>query len=338
MNGLHLSALELTFRPMVPGWLIGVGAGVLMLVVLFFLFRRPGERLGWVVRGLMLVALVGILVRPGYGEVASSAKTADLEILVVVDKTTSMSALDWDGDQRRLDGVKADMKELTGEFPGARFSLMTFGRFVRTELPFSSDSGAFLAAVDTIQREDIYDGTGSVIDAPLEDMQEVLKKAAERNPDRKRLVVFVSDGENTAEGETQDSFEPLDDLVDAGIVLGYGTEAGGKMLRYEDEDAPTDSYVTDDNYDDALSKIDEENLETVASEMGVDYQHREAPGGLDKWAGDVDHDFTPDDDDVVAKHEVYWMFALGLFALALVELAIGWRGFNQARRELKGLR
>lgn len=338
MTSLTMSALEVTFRPMAPGWSIGVGASVLLLLVLIFLIRRPGERLGWAVRALMLVALVGILMRPGYGEVASSAKTADLEILVVVDKTTSMSALDWNGDERRLDGVKADMKALTGEFPGARFSLMTFGRFVRTELPFSSDSGAFLAAVDTIQREDVYDGTGSVIDAPLEDMKEMLEKAAERNPDRRRVVVFVSDGENTAEGETQDSFTELDDLVDAGIVLGYGTESGGRMLQSEDPDYPSDSYVKDDNYDDALSKLDEANLEKVASEMGVDYQQREQPGGLDKWADGVDHDFTPDDDDVVAKHEVYWMFALGLFGLALVELAIGWRGFHQARRELKGLR
>ncbi|QIX26242.1 VWA domain-containing protein [Nocardioides sp. JQ2195] len=333
-----MSVLEISFRPMAPGWLVGAGAAVLLVLVIFFLVRRPGERWGWTVRALMLLALVGILVRPGYGEVKSSAKTADLEILVVVDRTTSMSALDWNGDQRRLDGVRTDMKELTRAFPGARFSLMTFGRFVRTELPFSSDSGAFLAAVDTIQREDIYDGTGSVVDAPLKDMETVLTKAAERNPDRKRIVVFVSDGENTAEGETQDSFEPLDEVVDAGIVLGYGTEAGGKMLRYEDPDYASDSYVHDENYDDALSRLDQENLEKVASEMGVDYQHREEPGGLDTWADGIDHDFTPDDDDVVAQHEVYWMFALGLFGLALVELAIGWRGFHQARREMKGLR
>lgn len=333
-----MTALEVAFRPMAPGWLIGVGGGVLLLLILFFLVRRPRERWGWVVRALMVVALIGILVRPGYGEVAAQAQTADLEILVVVDKTTSMSALDWDGDRRRLDGVQADMKELTEAFPGARFSLMTFGRFVRTELPFSSDSGAFLAAVDTIQREDVYDGTGSVIDAPLEDMQKTLEKAAERNPDRKRLVVFASDGENTAEEKDQGSFEPLDDLIDAGIVLGYGTEAGGKMRRYEDPDYPQDDYVKDDNYDDALSKIDEDNLEQVASEMGIDYQHREEPGGLDTWAGGVDHDFTPDDDEARAKHEVYWIFALALFGLALLELAIAWRGFNGARRERKALR
>ena len=40
MTSLTMSALEVTFRPMAPGWSIGVGAGVLLLLVLFFLIRH----------------------------------------------------------------------------------------------------------------------------------------------------------------------------------------------------------------------------------------------------------------------------------------------------------
>ena len=322
---------ELIVTPVVPPALIAVAAVALVVLGLVLVVRRPRERGTWVIRVLMVLALAGIMIRPGYGQVPAQATTPDLEILVVVDRTTSMSALDWNGSESRLDGVRADLEQLTEVFPGARFSLITFGRFVRTELPYSSDSEAFLSAVNVMQREDAFDGSGSKIDAPLEEMTTSLKEAAERNPDRKRLVVLATDGENTVGGD-QESFQGLDDLVDAGLVLGYGTESGGRMLMFED----SKSYVYDTSTnEDALSKLDEEILTQVASEMGVDYQHRQAAGGLDKWADKVETSFTDDDDEIVAAHETYWMFALVLFALALAELTVTWRGFHSARRELK---
>lgn len=328
-----MNPLALAFAPLAPLALIAVGATVLVGLGGVFLIRRPIERATWLVRILMVVALVGILIRPGHGEVPAQAKTSDLEILVVVDRTTSMSALDWNGQEPRLDGVRADLEQLTEIFPGARFSLITFGRFVRTELPYSSDAGAFLAAVEVMKREDVFDGTGSMIDTPLEEMTASLEGAAERNPDRKRLVVFASDGENTVEGDQQ-SFSALDGVVDAGLVIGYGTEDGGPMKVFEDDESG--SYVHDDSTGaDALSKIDEDNLAQVASEMGVDYQHRQEVGGLDTWADKVETTFSDDDDEVVSAHETYWWFALALFVLAMVELAIAWQGFHSARRELR---
>lgn len=326
---------EVVLRPMVPGWLIGVGAVALLALVVIFLVRRPRERIAWTVRDLMVLALVGILVRPGYGEIPSQAKSTDIEILVVVDRTLSMAALDWQGDKQRLEGVRGDMKALTKEFPGARFSLITFGRHTRTDLPFSTDTGAFQSAIDTIHREDPYDGTGSLISAPVELMTEVLTEAQERHADSKRLVVFVSDGENTSD-EQQESFAGVDKLVDGGLVLGYGTEEGGRMKAYEDSEI--DSYVRDyssDDFGEAVSKFDQDNLTKVASEMGVDFQHRTENTGFEKWADDIDKKLADEDDEISTKHEVYWIFALVIFGLALVELALAWRGFHSARRELK---
>ncbi len=174
-----------------------------------------------------------------------------------------------------------------------------------------------------------------MIDEPLDEMTESLELADERHPQRKRLVVFASDGENTREGSEQHTFAGLDDHVDGGLVLGYGTESGGKMPI--DEDDPTSFIYDDSTHEDALSKIDEENLTDVASDLGGDYRHRQEPGGLGDWADDIEQSFADEDDSITTKHEVYWMFALGLFVLALLELAIAWRGFHASRRELKQL-
>src|SRR3546814_10149051 len=132
-------------------------------VAAWFLMKRPCGRVDRSVRALMVVAGAGILLRAGIGKSGTGSVVTEMEILVVVDRTTSMSAQDWNGSEARLEGVKRDLTELTDQFPGARFSLITFGRFTRTELPYSSDSGAFLAVVDTMSTEGAFDGAGSSV-------------------------------------------------------------------------------------------------------------------------------------------------------------------------------
>ena len=93
----------------------------------------------------------------------------------------------------------------------------------------------------------------------------------------------MTDGENTVDS-AQESFAPSSrPLVDGGIVLGYGTEEGGRMPT-DDEDLAS-GYVYDQRTGaDAMSKLDADNVATIADQMGVDHLERTAPGGLDDWA------------------------------------------------------
>lgn len=325
---------QVMYQPMADGWLIGLGAAVLLLLVVVFGIVQRGARWLWVLRALMVVTVVGILVRPGIGVKPTESLVRDLEVLVVVDRTASMGAEDWNGNKPRMEGVRKDLRALSKNLPSSRFALMTFGGSTRLELPFSSDTQTFNVGVATIQREHGYYGSGSTVDAPLANMTEVLERAEEQHPDRNRAVIFVSDGENTESEGSQESFEGIDDLTETALVLGYGTEEGGKMLI--DPEEPGD-YITDDDYNTARSHIDEENLKTIADQMGGDYLHRTEPGGLDAWTDKLEEDFTKDesDEEAVPEHELYWMFALALFAMALVDLRSSWGGVHHARRELK---
>lgn len=329
----------MSFAPMVTPWVLVVGAIVLLTVVGVLRARRPHQRLTWGIRAAMVLCAVAILVRPGAGHVAAPERISDLEVLVVVDKTTSMSALDHDGERPRLDGVREDLEEIAEAMPGARFSLVTFGRFTRTELPFSSDTAAFHNIVETMRREDVFDGAGSRVDAPLEEMTKVLTRAEESRPDRKRLVIFISDGENTVEddaGEEEQSFADLADLVDDGLVLGYGTTQGGRMPI--DEERPSGTAIHDpEGSGDALSKVDEDTLVDVAEELGLEYRHRTGPGGLAGWAASVDRSFSDDGGETRAAHELFWAPGLALFGLGLWELWIALRGLVAARRERRAL-
>lgn len=322
-------------RPLAPAWLVVLAAVVLLAVVAWLVVRRPGERRWWLLRGLMVLLATAIVLRPGVGEQPAEARTSDLEVLVVVDRTLSMSALDWNGGEPRLAGVRSDLRELTEGLPGARFSLVTSGRVVRQELPFTSDTTAFLAAVDTVRREGLFAGAGSRADRPLGEMTTILEEAADARPDRRRLVVFVTDGENTVDSP-QESFAPIEPLVDGGVVLGYGTEAGGRMPT-DDEDTSS-GYVYDQRSGaDAVSKLDAANVATIAEQMGVDHLERTEPGGLDEWASDVGNRFVDDDEQAPARRDLTWTLALALFAVALVELRRDGTGLHAARREWAAL-
>ena len=286
----------------------------------------------------IVVALLVVLWQPGFGTRAAPTQITDIDVLVVVDRTRSMAALDHAGDEPRIIGAQRDLTDLAAALPGARFALMTFGGDATLELPFTSDSSTFTTAVETLRLEGPFDGTGSRVDRPLAAMQSVLQRADEQHPDRRRIVVFVSDGENTDDGEQQ-SYADLEDLVDGGIVLGYGTEEGARMPAAEDL-SDAEGYVYDQSTgEDAISRIDEDNLETIADQLGIGYQHRTAVGGMTAVADGFDAARDQDESGgAPAEHDLTWLFGLVLLSLVLVELRTWWRALWTSHHALRPAR
>lgn len=288
----------------------------------------------WQVRGLMVVVALLILIRPGVGDDETQTVPAgsDLEVLLVVDQTVSMSALDYAGVRSRLEGVREDLTAIVEDLPDSGFALVRFGKASKVEVPFTSDSEEVLDAIADLGREPLLAGVGTTIDRPLADMTALLRRAAEQHPDRRRIVVFASDGEVTAEGTRQRSFAPLAPYLDDGAVLGYGTEQGGLMPTGGE---PPWTFVRDlSTGQDARSRIDEDKLRAIAEQMDVEYAHRTAPGGLDDWVEALRRGTPGPDEEPGSKYELYWALALLLFGLALVELRHDIGQLLEARQEL----
>lgn len=275
-------------------------------------------------RAGIVLALVLILLQPGFGTRAAPSRLADIEVLVVVDRTRSMAALDYQGGPRIL-GAQRDLTALVDALPGARFSLLTYGSDVELELPFTSDATTFGTAIETLRLEGPFDGSGSIADRPLDAMRQILERADEQHPDRRRMVILVGDGENTADAD-QRSFAEIEDLVDGGVVLGYGTADGARMPQADDL-AEEDGYVYDqERGEDAISRIDEDNLRTIADELDIAYAHRTEPGGMTAIAEDFEASYALDEGaDAAAQHDLTWLFGLLLLALVLFELRSWWR-------------
>ena len=283
---------------------------------------------------ILVVAVVALVVPLTHGEQAAPTQVADVEVLVVLDRTRSMAAYDYDGDHPRWDGVERDLEDLTAALPGARFGLITFGSTAHLDLPFTTDANAFQTAVKTTIVEPILYAKGSRADRPLSLVLATLERAETANPDQRRFVVFLGDGENTDDGE-QDSYAEVAQHVSGGAVLGYGTEEGGRMPEADDL-GRSEGWVYDyDNGQDAVSHADLANLQTIADQLDVPLEHRTSPGGIDDVAAGFKADYSLDsDEDRPAKVDFVWVAGLVLALLVLWELFVVWRAVWTTRRVL----
>lgn len=285
----------------------------------------------WNIRIAMAVLAVLIAFRPGVGGGGHTEKPVGdrLEVLLVVDETLSMSALDYAGVRSRLEGVREDLTQISRALPDARIGLIGFGHDAKIDLAFTNSRAAVQRAIQKVTREPLLAGTGTVMDRPLDLMRTVLEDAEKQHPDRRRVVVFLSDGENTKKGARQRSFAPLAQYVDAGAVLGYGTSAGGRMPTGGE---PPWTFVRDlATGGDALSRVDEANLQKIAKQLGVEYAYRGGTGSLTPWAAALAQDGSSSSSDGSEDFELYWILAIMLAGLALVELRLDVLAWREAK-------
>lgn len=335
----------MSFRFLWEPWALLLFALPLIAVCVwaFIRSRRDGDgtTLAWIRRFVLVLAIVGIGVTPTV-VTETEEVTSNLEVYIVVDRTGSMAAEDYNGSETRLTGVAHDVQELVSTFPEARFSVVSFSAQAQRELPLTTDSRAVIAWADTLRQENTWYSGGSAIDRPVELMHRTLENARELNPQNVRVLFVMSDGENTSGDlsvgdESPAAYAALTPLIDGGGVLGYGTEEGGTMLEWTGIDDPNRPRIQDPaTGEDAISRIDEDNLREAASALGVRYAHRTAPTELDFVADAIDVETIVEDGraDVSVRRDVYWPFVWVIAALLV------WEAFDASRvlREMRGQR
>lgn len=299
--------------------------------------RDEGGLWPWVRRGAMVLCLGAIALAPAVPRQNTTVET-NAEVFFVVDRTGSMAAEDYDDGQPRLEGVRSDIRAISEEMAGSRFSIIAFDSQATRQLPLTSDGRAVRSWTETLVQEITFYSVGSAIDRPLAALTQALEGAAERNPGNVRIVFFLSDGENTNDAGAQESttgYGELAHLVDGGAVLGYGTASGGQMRYYDgtspygpEDDADWILDTTQDGDPPAISAIDETNLRRLAQELGVEYVHRTEPGSLTSITSGIDLDHIAGDGrrDVSVYQDVYWPAAVILAGLVL------WEAWYLARR------
>lgn len=327
----------MTWDPIFPAWLVVLFMLALGGFAVWCLVRSTGRsrRLGWLLRALA-VLMVGIAcLRPGFGSQEAPVVESAVDVVFVVDTTASMIAEDWNGEQPRMDGVKQDIMALAAAHPGARFAMVEFASQAVQTLPFTSDTSALQAVVDVLQPEVTRYSKGSSIGIAAQMVHDVLARAQQADPSRARVVYYLGDGEQTSQTQPE-SFAESASLVTAGAVLGYGTAEGGRMRETTSSfstAAPT--YIQDRSTgQDARSKIDETALQTIATQLGVGYQHRTAATPVSPAAVEATTMQASTTNDVERAFDLYWIFAIAAFLLLLADV---WR-MSRALAELREAR
>lgn len=249
--------------------------GVVGLVFIGFgLLRDRAQRMGWLRRLGMLIMVVAMGLAPGT-LVETKTVTSNLAVVFVVDATGSMAAEDH-GTGRRLDGVKADATAILNALPGAYFAVVEYSSNASQQLPLTTDKQAVRTWFAAYDREITELSSGSSVNRPVAEVELVLKgirDAGEYEP----VVILMTDGESTDAASSSRGEEPnftsWRKLIDGGLVLGYGTQSGGKMIR-RDIGGDTGEYILAPNGQTAISHANPAALQTIADQIGVPYVQR----------------------------------------------------------------
>lgn len=242
----------------------------------------------------------------------------NLDVLFVVDTTISMWAEDYNGTNKRIDGVSKDAEYIIDQLSGSNFGLIRFDNRPQILAPFTQDHETVKDAFSTIKEPSVYYARGSSLNNAYDDMKTLLESSSLKD-ERLTIVFFISDGEIT-DGSSLRSFADLEEYIDAGAVLGYGTEKGGKMSTGE-----WGSRVRDpETGKDAVSKIDENNLQAVAKDLDIDYIHMTKTSNIEYLVDSIKNgsSLTIEKSDSVSYEDTYYFYVIPLIIMLLLELVL----------------
>ena len=309
-------------KPIVPVFIV-LPVLLIMLGIYVWVTIRKKSKLPFKILGiariLVILALVFLInLRIMDKEYNAEIEMKNLDVLFVVDSTISMWAEDYDGNETRMSGVLNDTEYIIDELSGSNFGLIRFDNRAQILAPFTQDHETVKDAFSTIKTPDVNYAKGTSLNVSKEAMQELLE-SSNKKEERLTILFFISDGEIT-DGSELESFADLESLVDAGAVLGYGTEEGGEMV-YDD----WGSYVRDpETNQHAISKIDEGNLKKIAEDLDIDYIHMDDMANIRYLIESIKSgsSLTIEKSDSVTYKDTYFYYAIPLAIMLLLELVL----------------
>ncbi|MCR4688159.1 MAG: VWA domain-containing protein [Saccharofermentans sp.] len=306
----------LRFEPMLPIWVM------VLICIGLLLLKRKG--IAPYVRQIFMVILIFIInLRPMYKSDNVKVVKQDLNCycIFVVDNTTSMLAEDYNGDETRMTGVSADVKHITESLGGAKFAVIDFNNEAHMSAPFTDDNVFINNVISSLAPPYLVYSKGTNISVSYS-LLEYLLEETEEFDNGEVLVFFMSDGENT-DGNDLDSFADLAEYIDGGAVMGYGTDSGGQMHWHDvlDDELVLVEDERDYPYKTAISKIDEDNLEDIASDLDLPYVHMEETSDIDDVLDDIVETLASEQKEDVRKgyKDMYYLFAIPLAGLIAYE-------------------
>lgn len=228
--------------------------------------RRAWKSGLWMaVAALLIVALAG----PSWGVDAEVVEAQGIAVVVVLDVSASMDALDVT--PSRLERAKLAIRDLLREGEGNLFGLILFAGEAFVQFPLTGDIESAATFVDAASSRSIS-RQGTVI----EDALRLGLAVIDERIVGEAIIVLMTDGENH-EG---DPLTAAQIAAERGVtihVIGYGTPEGSTVPVY-DANGQIVNYKADQGGNIVLSKLNEPILQEIAEATGGLYQRASENG------------------------------------------------------------
>jgi len=306
---------DIMINPIIPIWAMAI------ICVALLCLKRRGV-IPYIRQIVIVILLFLINLRPMIPDknIKVTQDKFQCKVVFVVDDTISMLAEDYDGKNPRFNGAKADMAYIVDELEGAQFCVIDFNNNAQVLTPFTDNPEFVKAVIDSIYPLDYLYAFGTNLSVTKDVLEDVLENT--EDDDMPVYVFFISDGEITDDYALK-SFDELAEYIDGGAVMGYGTKKGGVMHYYDSyyEEYKTLMDERDYPYEPAVSCIDEDNLETIADDLGIKYVHMDRQSRIDSTLNKIKNgtDIDTEENTKSGYTDIYYFFVIPLSILIAYE-------------------
>ena len=221
----------------------------------FFLFRN----------GIVFIILA--LANPQYGRGKNIAVSDGIEIMIALDISNSMRALDLDHQRDRLQIAKMGIERLVDKLSGDKVGLIVFAGDAFVQVPLTTDYNALKIFLSSVRPEMMTNqGTsiGLAIDKAIQsfDMENGVNKA----------IIVMSDGEDH-EGNAEAMAEAAHENNIIVSTVGMGTTKDTPIPDYQN--GKLVGLKEDENGNTVFTKLNEDMLINISQVGGGNYTKAE---------------------------------------------------------------
>ncbi len=219
------------------------------------------QRLVPAVKYLAFVLIVLALARPQWGTERTDIQTEGINIVLAIDLSESMAALDFKKKGRvvnRLKAVKGVVQEFVAGRSGDRIGMVVFGSHAYTQLPLTRDYNTMVSMLERLEIGAAGKSTaiGDAIGISLKRLADIESKS--------NIIILLTDGQSNAGELTPDIAGDI--AVEKGVkiyTIGVGSQGKAPFLVKDPLFGERYIYQRVD--------IDEKTLKTIADQTGGRY-------------------------------------------------------------------
>ena len=261
---------------------------------------------------LALILMVVALARPQWGTQKITLDTQGINIVLAVDLSESMSALDFHLNGQtvnRLEAIKSVVHDFVTERSGDRIGMVVFGSQAYTQLPLTRDVNTIVAMLDrlSIGAAGRQTAVGDAVGIALKRISDI--------ESRSNVIILLTDGRSNS-GE----LEPLaaaDIAREKGVkIYAIGVGSQGRVPF------PVNDPILGRRYVYQRVDLDEDTLKNMAERTGGLYFRAQDTDGLQKIYATIDAmEKTDVPMEVYAQYDELYVYLL-LPALSLLGIWI----------------